>query len=128
MQLFCIFLLKSKRGRDYGYYMVTENLRALLKKHGKTQVELAAGLNTKETTVSYNIKHPSIDFVREVCAWLDEPFARAVLSDAEIAALSSPDPLISPIVAEVSRIAALPDRKQADTYLSVLLASARAMK
>lgn len=74
--------------------MITERIKALLKKHKKTQLELAVGLGMGETTVSYNIRHPSIDFVRTACGWLDEPFARAVLSDEEIALLTSPDPVV----------------------------------
>ncbi|HNX81936.1 MAG TPA: helix-turn-helix transcriptional regulator [Candidatus Omnitrophota bacterium] len=108
--------------------MITERIKALLKKHKKTQLELAVGLGMGDTTVSYNIRHPSIDFVRTVCDWLDEPFAHAVLSDEEIALLSSPDPVIAPIITEVTRIAALPDREKADNYLAAILASARAMK
>ena len=108
--------------------MITDNIKRLLKKHGKTQSELAAGLGMGETTVSYNIKHPSIEFIRDVCKWLDEPFARVVLSTEEFSVISEPDPVIAPIIAEVSRIASLPDREKADSYLAVLLASAKAMK
>ena len=70
----------------------------------------------------------TVGHLREIAKVLDVPMTVLIFKPEELALLSSPDPLISPIVAEVSRIAALPDREQSDTYLSVLLASAKAMK
>lgn len=79
-------------------------------------------------TKHWNDSQFTIGQLRTIAKTLDVPVSHLIFPREELDIMREPDPVIAPIIAEVSRIASLPDREKSDTYLAVLLASAKAMK
>lgn len=99
---------------------VKENLSRLLKAHGVTQAALAEGLEMPTTTVSYQMKDPSVEFACKACRFLGEPEYKAFVSAEELGGISGVNPVIAPIVEELNHATAYPKTIQAHLFGGIL--------
>ena len=101
---------------------ISDRLQKLRKAHGLSQKDLAEGLGKSPQMMSHLLGQadPPLDFVREFCAYLREPFYRAIMSAEELSALSGVDPVIAPIVEELNHATGYPKTIQAHLFGGIL--------
>lgn len=119
---------------SYYWYMETiaERIARIRAEKRISQEMLGERLGKSQRMISVDLRRDddsfSMGLLKSIADVLDVPVSRLIFPREELDIMREPDPVIAPIIAEVSRIASIPDREKSDSYLAVLLASVRAMK
>ena len=108
---------------------IGDRIKKMIQAHGLTQKDAAAGIGKTPQMMSHFLGQtdPPLDFVREMCASLGEPFYKAILSKDDLASISGVDPSLSPIVDELNRIKAEKSKTEQMIAFRMILAALKAM-
>lgn len=104
---------------------IKDRIKRLRKYKDVSQESIAAAWGMSQQAVGKKLNKDdesfSIGDLREIAKVLDVPVTALIFPPEDLALLSSPDPVVAPIYAEVERIKNMVDREKADSYLAAIL-------